>query len=138
MSSGLGPIGHHSWSKSRRTWVPSAVGPHPMLEVRIMVDKESYSMRRLPTLKHTQVRRMEALADSGAQLVVMGHEHAEMLDINHNKYLPAAMHIHVADSRSNGAAGMAILGASMELSTQPRNKPTSWMELNTCTSAMRH
>ena len=112
MSSGLGPIGHHSWSKSRRTWVPSAVGPHPMLEVRVMVDKESYSMRRLPTPKHTQVRRMEALADSGAQMVVMGHEHAEMLGIKCSEYLPAAMHIHVADSRSKGAAGMAILELS--------------------------
>ena len=88
------------------------MGPHPMLEVRVMVDKESYSMRRLPTPKHTQVRRMEALADSGAQMVVMGHEHAEMMGIKCSKYLPAAMHIHVADSRSKGAAGMAILELS--------------------------
>ena len=112
MSSGLGPIGHHSWRKTRRTWVPSAVGPHPMLEVRVKVDKESYSMRRLPTPKHTQIRRMEALADSGAQMVVMGHEHAEMLGIKCSEYLPAAMHIHVADSRSKRAAGMAILELS--------------------------
>ena len=112
MSSGLGSIGHHSWNKSRRTWVPSAVGPHPMLEVRVMVDKESYSMRRLPTPKHTHVRRMEVLADSGAQMVVMGHKHAEMLGIKHIEYLPAAKHIHVADSRSKGAAGMAILELS--------------------------
>ena len=45
-------------------------------------------------------------------MVVMGHEHAEMLGIKHSEYLPAAMHIHVADSRSKGAAGMAILELS--------------------------
>ena len=53
MSSGLEPVGHHSWTKARKAWVPSAVGPHPMLEVKVMVDKESYSMRRLPTPRHT-------------------------------------------------------------------------------------
>ena len=130
-------IGHHSWNKTRKAWVPSDVGPHPMLEVKVMVDKESYSMRRLPTPRHTQVRRVEALADSGAQMVVMGHKQAEMLGIRCSEYLPAAMHIHVADSRSKGAADMAIHEslprALMELPTQPGNKPTSWMGLNTCT-----
>ena len=83
-----------------------------MLEVKVTVDKESYNMSRLPTTRHTQVRRMEALADSGAQMVVMGHKQAEMLGIRCSEYLPAVMNIHVADSRSKGAAGMAILEIS--------------------------
>ena len=69
---------------------------------------------------------MEVLADSGAQMVVMGHKQAEMLGIRSSEYLPAAMHIHVADSRSKGAAGMAIL----EISAKSLNGTahTTWQQ----------
>ena len=52
---------------------------------------------------------MSALADSGAQMVVMGPTHAAMLGMKEKEYLPVKMTIKVGDNRSTKVLGMAII-----------------------------
>ena len=57
---------------SQDVWLPS----------KVKVDSESYT-------RHTQARNMCALADSEAQMVMMGPTHSAMLGIKEKEYLPA-------------------------------------------------
>ena len=116
-------IGHHTWDRRRRAWLPSKVAPHPEASVRVSVDKDSYSMRGLPAPSHTQTRKMFALADTGAQMVVMGRRQAEMLGIRERDYLPAKMKIQVANNRTATTLGLAILEISVVGSSK-----TTWQQ----------
>ena len=89
-------------------WIPGKV-PHPLVRVRVEVDGSSYSSRNLPTPRRTQTRNMLALANRGAQMVVMGHKHAALLGFQETEYLFAKMTIQVADNRTTRVLGMAIL-----------------------------
>ena len=63
---------------------------------------------------------MFALADSRAQMVVIGPTHAPMLGIKKKEYLPAKMTIQVADNWSTMVLGMAII----KITTVGRNRTT--------------
>ena len=84
------------------------VTPHPLVRVRVEVDGSSYSSRNLMAPRHTQTRNMSALADSGAQIVVMGPKHMALLGFKETEYLPTKMTIHVADNITTRVLGLAI------------------------------
>ena len=70
-------IGHPTWDRRRRAWLPSKVAPHPEVSVRVSVNKQSYFLRGLPAPSHTKIRKMLLLAMTfnvrcGAGLATMG------------------------------------------------------------------
>ena len=55
--------------------------PHIRLRVRIAVSKTDYRLQGLPAPPCHQSREMEALADTGAMMVVLGQHEAEELGV---------------------------------------------------------
>ena len=73
--------GHHIWVKSKWKWVASRLKPHPKLRVRTAVSKTDYKLRGLPAPAAHCAQELEALADTGAMMVVMGLREVEQLGV---------------------------------------------------------
>ena len=102
-------IPYHIRNRRRDMWLPSKVTPHPLVKVRVKVDSESYVQMNFTTPRYTQTRNMFVLADSRAQMAVMGPTHAAMMGIKEKECLPAKMTVQVANNRSTKVLGMAII-----------------------------
>ena len=101
--------GHHVWSRSAQKWIPSRMKPHPKLRVRVTVSKTDYKIRGFPAPACHQAQEMEALADTGAMMVVLGLQEAVQLGVRREELLPTMVTIQVANGEMVKALGMILL-----------------------------
>ena len=109
MTMSTADVAHYIHDRKEDMWLPGKMTPHPLVRVRVEVDRSSYSSRNLTTPRPTQIRNVLALADSGAQMVVMSPKHAALLGVKETEYLPTKMSIQMAESSTTRVLGMAIL-----------------------------
>ena len=100
------------------------VTPHPLVRVRVEVDGSSYSSRNFVANPNREL----ALANSRAQLVVMGPKHAALLGVKETQYLPAKKTIQVADNRTPRVLGTAILEMTIVGTNRTTRKQAYFME----------
>ena len=67
---------HHVWVKLAQKWVASMMKPHPKLRVRVAVSKTDYSLQGFPAPACHRAQDLDALADTGAMMVVLGVKEA--------------------------------------------------------------
>ena len=109
MNSSIPAQTHHIWNKVGKKWVPSKMKPHPVLKVRTAVSKSDYALRGFPAPKSHQVVVLEALADTGAMMVVLGEQEVRSLGVGMNELLPTTVSIQVAICMVVKPLGMVIL-----------------------------
>ena len=83
--------------------------PHPKLKVRVAVSKSDYKLRELPAPNTHCALELEALADTGAMMVVLGVKEVERLGVRLNELLPTTVMIQVANGEVVKALGMLLL-----------------------------
>ena len=84
--------------------------PHLVLMVRVAISMTDYELRGLPaSANHKALHRLNALADTGAMMVVMGMCQAEELGVHQEELLPTTVSIQVANGVTEQAKGMIIL-----------------------------
>ena len=86
---GMG-VSHHTRDRTTGVWRKSRVKPHPKLRVRVEVDTEAYTDRGHPVPRGPcQAREIVALADTGAQMVVLSRSVARSLGVRDSELLNA-------------------------------------------------
>ena len=84
------------------------------MEVTLRLAREDYKQVHLPEPKEDQVVRMQAVTDTGAMMVVVGVEKADLMKIKRSKLIPVELKISATNSSK-----MLLLGAApMEISGQ--------------------
>ena len=80
---------------------------------------KSYTRKMLNTTRHTLIMNISVVADSGAQMVLMGPKHAEILDIKVKEYIPAK-YAPEAASRQQLAHAEVVPGPEGEAGGMPQ------------------
>jgi hypothetical protein len=91
-------------------WWTRPVKPHPLLkDVRVDIDRASYSELGHVMPLGMRTLDIDALADTGAQMVVIGPRQLERLGVMKSELIPATMKILTADGNSMCGSGAILL-----------------------------
>ena len=80
-----------------------------MLKVSVSVDKEAYKELELRAPKSGTRVETRALADTGAQMCILGKEHLGMLGVELGELEPANLAINTTDGGTAANLGMVFL-----------------------------
>ena len=94
-------------------WRPRKVMPHPTLEVQVEVDHQAYAQLNLRTPVGGQETRMCALADTGAQMCILGRDQVNQLGLQMTDLEQANLGINTADGGQAKNLGMVFLNISI-------------------------
>ena len=90
-------------------WRARKVMPHPTLEVSVDVDSEAYKQLSLQKPAGGSGARMVALADTGAQICILGRSQVHELGVKVEDLEPASLGITIADGGRATNLGMLFL-----------------------------
>ena len=101
-------VHHHIFEKGR--WAQRKVKPHPVLpNIRVEVDRQSYKSRKITEPRATRETITEGLADTGAQMVVLGPQQLAQLGVKEEELTPVLMKIITADDCPARGGGMILV-----------------------------
>ena len=103
---------HNIFSEGR--WKPRKVRPHPIMDVVVRVDLEAYIELGLqePRLGSWTGRRLPALADTGAQMCVLGEAQAASVGLELDQLATPNLTINTADRGVARNLGMVLFEIS--------------------------
>jgi hypothetical protein len=103
---------HHVYGE--HLWMRRAVKEHPFLSgLKVEVDRDSYVSRNIQEPpSRTSSMWTRGLADTGAQMTIVGPDQLRELGVRRTDITPATMKIVTADDKAMTGAGMVLLKIS--------------------------
>ena len=101
-------VHHHVFEEGR--WAQKKVKPHPVIPgIRVEVDRQSYKSRNITEPTNARETVTEGLADTGAQMVVLGPQQLAQLGVREKELTPVMMKIITADDCTARGGGMVLV-----------------------------